>query len=273
MMTGTALSVTSWRIALFTRSNENLYGQSMVRLASGKRVNTPSDGIPEYFFNEKMVHSNRANETVRQNIAEGMAFMDVAVSVAEKVFRDIVDMKGIVEQYHNESTDDDERASLAAEFDALKETVTTIIESTAYDGKKVVSDNGAAPFMSIALETRIDSQRMNITFDSDDVANVSTLDIRTLDAATIKNAMEEQLGRAGSYLAKGSAYMRGLNAQYNLVTSRIETSQEAGERSVDSDTGEEIVRAMNLSIRSQASMSMLAQANMYRASVIKLMDW
>jgi len=182
-------------------------------------------------------------------------------------------MKAIVEQYHDESTGDDEKVSLAAEFDALKETVTTIIESTSYNGKQVISDNGSLPFMSIALESCIDAHRMDITFDSDDVANVSALNIKTDDVATITAAIEEQTGRAGSYLAKGSAYMRGLNAQYNLVTSRIETSQEAGERSVDSDTGEEIVRAMNLSIRNQASMSMLAQANMYRASIIRLMDW
>ena len=68
MMTGAVLSVTSSRIALFANKSENGFEKSLVRLASGRRINQPSDGIPDYFFSEKMMRESRSYSEVLRNI-------------------------------------------------------------------------------------------------------------------------------------------------------------------------------------------------------------
>ena len=273
MMTGAVLSVTSSRIALFANKSENGFEKSLVRLASGRRINQPSDGIPDYFFGEKMMRESRSYSEVLRNIGEGMAFLDVAVSTGEQIFNAITDIKEIVRRFYKAETDDDEKEALKADFNALKSTVTSIIASSNYDGLQIVSDNGGVPFKSISLENETTSERMDITFDAGDIADVSPSTLGVTDEATEKSAIEAELEKAGSYLAKGSAFMRGLNAHYNLTVSKMATARTSAERSVESDAGEEMLNAMNHRIRTQSSMAMLAQANMYRASVVKLLGW
>ncbi|MBN1576055.1 MAG: hypothetical protein JW913_05860 [Chitinispirillaceae bacterium] len=273
MTTGAVLSVTSTRIALFSKRNENRFGESLIRLASGRRVNKPSDNIPDYFFSDKMMRESRSYTTVLRNIGEGMAFTDVAVSVGEQVFNGITGLREIVRHYYSEETTDDEKAALGADFSARQSTVIDIIASSNYDGAQIVSDNGGVPFKSIALDDGTGTQKMEISFDSGDIAYVSELSLGVTDEARETAAVEAELEKAGLYLAKGSAYMRGLNAHYNLATIKMLTTRASAERSVESDTGEEMIRAMNYSIRNQSSMAMLAQANMYQASVVKLLGW
>ncbi|MBN1306764.1 MAG: hypothetical protein JXA18_02525 [Chitinispirillaceae bacterium] len=273
MTTEALLSVTSSRIVLFSKQNENSFGESLIRLASGKRVNKPSDSIPDYFFSEKMLRDSRSYATVLRGIGEGMAFMDVAVSVGEQVFNGIVDLREIVRRYYNEETTADEKDALQADFSAQQDTLIDSIASSTYDGARIVSDNGGAPFKSIALDDGAGTHKMELSFDSGDVADLSSLTLGATDEATEAAAVEAELEKAGSYLAKAGAYMRGLNAHYNLTTTKILTTRSSAERSVESDTGEEMVRAMNYSIRNRSSMAMLAQANMYRTSVVRLLGW
>lgn len=273
MTTGAVLSVTGSRIALFAKKSEGGFGESLVRLASGRRINQPSDGIPDYFFNEKMMRSSRSYSEVLRNIGEAMAFMDVAVSVGERVFNAIADMKEIVRQFYKAETTANDKEALKADFNALKNTVTSIIGSSSFDGMRLVGDNGGVPFKSIALETETGAQRIDIIFDAGDIADVSSTTLGTTDEATERSAIEAELEKAGSYLAKSSAFMRGLNAHYNLAASKMNTARTSAERSIASDAAEEMLSAMSHRIRTQASIAMLAQANIYQASVVKLLGW
>lgn len=273
MLTGVPLSVTGSRIALFTRSNENNLGASLVKLASGRRINSPSDGINEYFFSEKLSLESRSYEPVLRDIAEGRAFLDVATSVGEGVFNAVRDMRELVRMYYKPGVSDDDKAAYSADFAALKNTVLSIVSTSTFDGVLLMSDNGGIPFKTITLDAKTSPQTFEIAYDSGDIADVSLLELGTTDELTEFAAIEAELAKAGSYLAKTSAATYGLNAQYNITATKMNISKSGARQMVESDTGEELVRSMNFSIRSQFAMAMMAQANMYSASVVKLLDW
>ena len=273
MLTGVPLAVTSSRIALFTKSNENSLGASLVRLASGNRVNRPSDGIPDYFISERLSRESQSYAPVLRDIGEGLAMLQVASSAGESVFNALTDMRELVKMYYNENTTDSDRDAYRAEFKALRSTVSDIIANSRYDGMQLISDNGGNPFKSVVLEATASPETIDIAYDSDDIADVVLLELGVTDEATELAAVEAEQGRAGSYLAKTSASTYGLNAQYNLATLKMNTSNEGARQSIEADTGEEMVKAMNYSIRNQSSMAMMAQTNVYVASITKLIGW
>ncbi len=270
MMTGNALAIAGLNIALFAKRSENGYNESVLQIASGKRINQPSDGISDYFFSDKMMQMSRSYSNIMRNISEGMAFLDVAVNAGEKVFNAVSDMKKIVKTYYNPSTKEADREALKAEFYSLKETVGLLIETSMFDGMQLISDNGGLPFKSISLENGKVAGSIDVEFDEGDIPDISKATLGESDMATEMTAIEEQLRRAGSYLAKAGAYMRGLNAHYNLIASQITTTRLVAQRSVESDPVQTLLDAMNYRIRTESSMAMFAQANMYRASVMKL---
>ena len=220
MLTGAALSVTGARIALFSKSNEFNMADALVRLASGKRVNRPSDSIPDFFYSEKMERESCANTQLLRGIGEGMAFVDVAASAGEQVFNGINGMHDLIERYYRPDTTSDEQNAMEDEFNALKMTVTTLISSSNYDGDQIISDNGGTPFKSVVIDANDLTQRLDISFDASDIADVSALTIGVTDEATESAAAEAELGKAGAYLAKTAGYLRGLTAHYNLTNNK-----------------------------------------------------
>lgn len=273
MLTGVPLTVTGSRIALFTKSNENRLGASLVRLASGNRVNRPSDGISDYFLSEKLSGESRSYEPVLRDIGEGLAMVQVASTAGEGVFNALTDMRELVKMYYRDDTTADEQEAYRADFEALKSSVRTIMSSTTYNGMHLLSDNGGTPFKTVNLDAQASPETLEIAFDSGDIADVALLDLGATDEATELSAVETERGKAGSYLAKTSAATYGLNAQYSLTTLKMNTSKDASREAVSADTGEEMVQSINFSIRNQSAIAMMAQTNMYVASISKLLGW
>ena len=235
MVTGAPLTVTTSRIALFTKSNENSLGASLIRLASGKRVNTPSDGIPEYFFGEKLSQESKSYVPVLRSIGDGLALVQVATSAGEGVFSTLSDMRELVKMYYRADVASDDKETYKAQFEALKSTVSASIAGTTYDGLYLISDNGGSPFKSVVLDSSTSPEILDIEFDSGDIADVSLLELGSTDEATELAAVESELAKAGSYLAKTSALTYGLNAHYSLTTLKMNTSSDAAQQSVEAD--------------------------------------
>jgi len=270
MVTGVPLAAVSGNIALFTKTNGNSLASSLVKLASGKRINNPSDGIPDYFYSEQLKSNSRSAGNVLKSIVDAQAFTDVAANVGESVFNAITDMRELVKQYYKPNVTTDEQTALAAEFNSLKVTVTTIMQSSTYDGMTVVSDNGGTPFKSVALDEKRPAQVLTVSYGNEDIADLSALTIGVAGEAAELDLVDTERGKAGSYLAKTSAYERGLNAHYSLVANKIKTENGNAERITEVSTGDEYIKAMNQSIRNQSSLAMLAQSNMYRMSITRL---
>lgn len=270
MLSGFSITMASARIALFNKTNENALGTSLVRLSSGKRVNSPSDSVSDYFFGSKMARQSSSYEPVMQGIAEGKAAMDVADVVGESVFKNITSLRDLVKQYYHSDTTAKEREGIKAEFAAVAQTVATTLSSSRYDGQLLVRDTGASSFKSIAIDPDNLANRIDIQFDADDVADVSLLQVGVTDETTEREAIQAQLDKAGSYLAKVSAYTRGLGAHYNINGKKQLATRDVADRTLNADTGTEMVHAMNQSIRHQSSLAFMAQANMYRMSVLRL---
>lgn len=267
------LNLAAYRIAGFYQTNGKQLASNLVRLSSGKKFNKPSDSATDYFRSQKIQMDIRGYGEVRRNLGGAIAMMDVLERAGTYLFDDLTRMKELVGLYYDDSASDEEKAAYEAEFNTFISRVSGIIDSTYYDGRKVIQDTTAtSPLRSINLDPNNISSTFDIDFNSSQVveaADINLLDI-TVGEAAAESAVQTQLDKAGAYLGRVSGYIYGLNSQFNLVENKVENYEKADSNISDIDTAKEMANMVKKSICQQSSIAMLGQANMLKQSVLAL---
>lgn len=270
MLTSTPMTVLTGRLSAFFKTVESQLSDSLTKVASGKRVESPLDNITDYFHANNYKREYTDFDRVRTDVAETSAMLDVASHIGEQVFDGISQMRTLVDEYYKENVTAEDKTAIIAEFNATRDIVMNAIESGYYDGKKLVADGS---LKKVNLDPKDLSQVFSIDFSAAQVTDTSGLTIGSGDYQADAEAVQAQLEKAGSYLASVAAYSRGIKAQYNLVNTKITATKSAESNIVDIDAGREMALATKRSIQHQSTASMMAQANMVRASIVKVLNF
>lgn len=260
----------SARIVSFYRINGKELQDNYIRVASQNNFSKPSDNITDFFRAEKARRNKGDYKQVRQNINEAFTMMNVADQAGTQVYNDLTRMKELVNSYYDSSTSNTEKEIIEAEFNSLKTLVTQTITNTYYNGKQLIQDTSATdPLQSINIDPTSTQTTFDIDFTSNDVADVSALDI-TVGQAGALAAVQSEYDKAGSYLAKTSGYLQGLTAQLNLVDKKISSQDEITDNLSGLDSGKEMAQLVARQVNQKSSMAMLSQANMERRKIMIL---
>ena len=270
MVVGIPLTVTYGRISSFFKSNERQVAASLVNLASGNRVRKPQDNIPDFFHAQRLNRDSHNYRQIAHGIAEASALIDVASQAGEIVYNSIHRMKDLVNLYYNGVSSDEEKVRIQREFDSLAEQVTTTVNNSTYNGKRLIQDTGPTPLQKVNLSPDDISLTFDISFTANHVPDVSGLTLGTADQIVELEAVQNELDKAGSYLATAHAYKQGLRAQGTIASRKIRSSSTTAGMITNGDTGTAMLQSMNASIRQQSSLAMMAQANLFRSSVLRL---
>ena len=271
MLTGSLNSGYGY-ISVFYKQNDNKLADSLYHITTGKRVNKPQESIPDYFHAENHNRQAKQYTGLRQGVAEALNLVQVASNAGESVFNDLDRMRDLVDLYYNDITDPEDRNAIKAEFSSLRSQVQFGLDNSTYDGKKLIQDTGAGSLKSVNIDTRDVNVTLDISFTGEQVADVSSLSLGNATHDEEADAVQAELNKAGSYLAKLSAYSQGLHSQYNIMSKQISASQKVSSSLTDADTGKEYADVMNLSIKGQSTLAMMAQANIMKTSILKLME-
>lgn len=190
-------------------------------------------------------------------------------------------MKDLLTSYYNtadSADDDDERTAIQTEFNAIKNNLTSYISNTKYDGTAVYS---ASTLETVSLDPDGNGQ-LAITFVAGDIANPATPTLTGFvvgDGATTATnktnelaALNTQITAATSYLAKAQSYDKSADRQLRISDTIIQSKQSAISLITDIDEVTEMNKKTDLMIRQQASISMLAQAQVSRSAISRLFD-
>jgi flagellin len=271
MVSTNSFAITSARIANFYTTNGNELAKSMIRIAMNKKFSKPKDDIPGFFRSQKITQENRGYSNIRRDLGETLEMMTVADKGGAFIFDDLTRMKSLIKTYYDTSTTADEKSMIKAEFNGVKDQITFTLANTVYEGKNLIQDTSAtSPLRTVDLNPNDFTQQFTIDFTGSDVTDVSGLNITDTDLGTDTAAVDAQMGSAGSYLAKVSGYIYGLNAQYNLVEKKILSNQDAQSALEGIDSAAEVTQMLKRSIQQQASVAMFSQAQMARQSVLML---
>jgi flagellin-like hook-associated protein FlgL len=267
MLTTAALEVTSLRLSEFYRTNQFVLNDNLLRVASGKRVREPADNSADYFYAHQIRADIKGQQQVRRELAVGGALTDTAKEVGSMVFEDLNRLGEIIQLYYDDNTTDDEKGAYKAEFNAVKNRITDTIANSYYNDYQLVKDYGATPLMKIILDPRDISQTYDISYDAGDVADASGLVVGVTDQATEQTALQDELDKAASYLAKSVVYSDAISAHQNMLAMKNVHYEDNAAAKENADEGAEVMALVKRSLNQQMAVSMMAQANMFKAGI------
>jgi flagellin len=250
--------------SIYNTGNQQL-ANTLTRLASGKKFQSASDDLVGYLRAQNMQGDISAYDQVRENLTNFKASTTAAVQAGTSIYENLKEMENLASQYVAEAAggnDADLLAQYKAEFNSLKTQAATTLANTYVDGI-LVTDKDVATSPSVSLGP--DGGTLTMTFTAE--AAVAALDITAVAAVT---DTQTQVTAAMTYMYEAKSYDSIADQQLKLTDTIINSKKAVMSLITDINEAEELNNATDQSIRQQAAMSMLAQANMSREGILKL---
>ncbi|ADH98553.1 flagellin N-terminal helical domain-containing protein [Salisediminibacterium selenitireducens] len=251
--------------------NQNAMQNSMEKLSSGLRINRAGDDAAGLAISEKMRAQINGLDQASRNAQDGISLIQTAEGALNETHDILQRMREISVQSANDTNTDDDRAELQKELDALIEEVDRIAQNTEFNTQELLDGTydakefhiGANETQSITISIG-DMQAAALGIDSLSINDQASADgaIATLDAA-IKDVSSERadLGAIQNRLEHTISNLDNASENLSAAESRIR----------DVDMASEMMEMTRANILSQASQSMLAQANQQPQSVLQLL--
>lgn len=274
--------------------------QSLAKLSSGSRINKAGDDAAGLAISEKMKAQIGGLNQAKRNAQDGISLVQTAEGALNETHSILGRMRDLTVQSANGTLSHDDRKQLDSEYQSLQKAMDDISTNTEFNGKKLLDGKLNTSFQVGAnhdqkVTTAIADMSTKGLFgtpagkDKDD-KDVAAVDGKHLsltktgdkdndtDAADIDTA-NANLGKIDDAIKKVSDQRSSLGATQNTLDHTINNLgatttnlSDTNSRIRDVDMAQEMMSFTKSNILSQASTSMLAQANAMPNSVLSLLQ-
>lgn len=268
------------------------------KLASGLRINKSADDAAGLAISENLRADVRSLNQAKRNAMDGVSLVQTAEGGLTETSNMLIRLRELSVQSASDTVGNTERGFLDKEYQALKNEIDRIANSTEFNGTKLLvgevpipDDMKGRPSNPYPLEVQIgkDYFTESDAIDHPNPTNIIRLDLQGLnafsagenslqlnqsmggeDVAGIDNKHGAQLsiGRLDDAITRVNGYRAYLGAIQNRLGSTIanlgtqtENLDQARSRIVDTDYAAETAEYSKQKILQQAGTSVLAQAN------------
>jgi len=113
--------------------------KTQMHIATGNKVNSPRDDASTLAIAQQLLSSFSGTEAVRDGISRASATVDVALAAGEATADLLVDLKGLAVQASQEGLDQTSRNAINAQFNALRDQITSINDSASFAGSNLIA--------------------------------------------------------------------------------------------------------------------------------------
>ena len=238
--------------------NTTSVGKSMEKLSSGLRINRAGDDAAGLSISEKMRGQIRGLDQAARNSLDGISYIQTAEGALTEVSAMLVRMKELNVQKSNGTNNDEDKANIDLELDALGAEIDNIYDTTSFNTKNV--------FTSSVNITVTQNGLVSLTIAEATVTASKGL-TKDKNVGDIEAAIDEVNLQRATY---GSQQNRLEHTINNLnITSENLTAAESRIRDVD--MAKEMMNFSKNSILQQAAQAMIAQANQQPQGVLQLL--
>lgn len=252
--------------------HQNQMMTAMMRLSSGKRINSAKDDAAGLAISERMRAQIRGLNQASRNAQDGISLIQTAEGGLNESHAILQRMREITVQAGNDTLTSNDRLKLQDEFDELIEGLNDIGERTEFntqsllDGsfkdKKLQIGANSGQFMEISINDMtsdgLSLTDLSLSSHEDSGETLSVLDTAIESVSRERSrlgAMENRLGHTISNLD---------NQAFNLTN--------AESRIRDADMGKEIMNMVKHNILNQAAQMMLAMSIRQPQSILQLLN-
>lgn len=247
----------------------SLQSRTTQRLSTGKRVNSAVDDPAAFFAAQN--HTNRANDLSarKDSMGEAVQTVKAALQGIDGVTKLIEQMKGLAASARSAGTAD--RATLAAQFDALRDQIDALSGDAGYKGTNFLADGDlvvdfnedASSTLTISGFDATVGGDLNITAAANDWVADTDIDGAVAD---LDDALTELRSQAKTL----SSNLSVVTTRQEFTTDMISTLTEGADQLTAADLNEEGANMLALQTRQQLGIQALSLASQAQQSILRL---
>lgn len=257
--------------------NSEQQKNALEKLSSGSRITKAADDAAGLAISEKMRGQIRSIRQDVRNGQDGISMIQVAEGSLNEVTNIMIRFRELSIQAASDTIGNDERSFINKEVQNLKQEVGRIASSTEYNGRHLLAAEGEPMDIQIGMNNNPDQDRF--VFDTSKInVSTATLGIDDVDTST-KEQAQNNLAMIDSALTKVTENRAELGALQNRLGSSINNMQiydenlsVARSRIADLDVAAGTAELTKYNILSNASTSVLSQANNNNMMALKLIS-
>ena len=242
------------------------------KLSSGYKINRAADDAAGLSISEKMRRQIRGLTQASLNAQDGISCVQTAEGALAEVEEMLQRMNELAVKAENGTLTADDRNAIDAEVKQLVSEIDRVASTTTFNEQNLLDGSFSNKALQVGAESgqHID---MKIEAMNKDALQLNNVNAKTTTAAAslndvVKKAIQTVSNQRSSL---GAVQNRLEHTIANLDTS-AENLQQAESRIRDVDMAAEMVEYSKYNILSQASQSMLAQANQSTQGVLSLLQ-
>lgn len=256
--------------------------QVQSRINTGLSVSSTKDDSASFAIAQTLRSDVSGLQSVSSSLSRAKSVTDVAVAGTEQISDIVNQMKAKAYQAADAGIDANSRASINKDFVALRDQITTIVNSSDFNGTNLLKGGGGTV---TALQSLKDGDTSTTTYDPDSlsVANqgldlggsvITVAATDQIDTQANAQSMIDTLTTTQSNLSTAlstlGAASRNIEAQQTF-TSKLSDVVDAGIGNlVDADLAKESAKLQALQVKQQLGVQALSIANQAPSTIISL---
>lgn len=237
---------------------------SQGHINSGLKVASPKDNGAVYAIVQNMRGNVAGYSAVSDSLNRGVSTIDVGISAGQSVSDLLNELKNKALAAADGSLDTASRNALNADFTALRDQISTIVQNASFNGTNMV-DGSTVNFQALASSDgtkRITVSGQNLKLSGAIVTMKSTGTISTLaKASTMIATVNTSIQNLNSALAKLAAGVKKFSIQHDFVSKLVDALNAGIGNLVDADMAVESARLQSLQVKQQLGVQALSIAN------------
>ena len=248
----------------FLNKTQNELQTVQSHINSGLKIANAKDNGAVYAIAQTMRGNVAGYSAVADSLNRGMSTVDVAISAGQSISDLLNELKGKALAAADASLDTASRNALDADFTALRDQITTIVQNASFNGTNLV-DGTVANFQALASADgtkKITASGQTLSLSGSIVTLTTTGTISTQSkASTMVQTINSSIANVNAALAKLASGVKKFQIQGEFVQKLVDTLNAGIGNLVDADMAVESARLQSLQVKQQLGVQALAIAN------------
>jgi flagellin len=258
-----------------TKSQNDL-STSLQRLSSGLRINSAKDDASGLFVSQQITRDIRGLNQAARNAGDGISLGQTAEGALGEIGNNLQRIRELAVQAANATVGD--RTGIQAEVDQLTQEISRIVQTTEFNGTKLLSGSASLTFQvgaSGAASNQVTLSVSTLTGIAGYSGSLTATGVVNVSSQSGASAALSGLSTAIDTVNKKRATFGALQNRFEAVISNVQTYAEnltaARSRIQDADFATETATLTRAQILQQAGVSILAQANTLPQTALSLL--
>jgi len=261
-------------------NNSNLT-RTLMRLSSGRRINTGADDAAGLQIADSLRANTRALDQAVRNANDGISVCQIADGALAQMSEILTRAVTLAEESATGTVDSVGRASLNAEFQQIQAEICRIANQTNFNGKGIFTAAGINGSLGIFVgdimaQSSISVSIGLITAANDLVTSLMGTDLSGVNMSTqpgavaALNTLKTAISTVSSGRASIGAGINRLQSAVAVLQNQSQNTQAAESTIRDANIAEEMTNLTKFQILAQSGLAALSQANSNAQSVLTL---